>query len=250
MNVNFYNFTKKPNSTKRPTGNGTIYQCTLIEETTSIISPTLKLKLPSGESFINKNYCYIADFERYYFVTDVSYNLGLWLISLNCDVLATAKTIIGNSTQYVTRSSALFDGEIIDTAYPTKTEQDYEQFTSDYGSIWGSTDPCFIVGIIGGLDFATRPSNAILYNYNGSVIYYVLNHDQLYQFILTLLSRIDLYGVTNSEMSQALQKQLLNPIQYVHSIKCVPFTPSVNPTEANTVFVGFTQLNIQDYPLP
>lgn len=248
MNVNFYNFSKRPNSTKRPTGNGTIYQCTLIEENTSIISPTLKLKLPTGESFINKNYCYIADFERYYFVSDVSYNLGVWFISLNCDVLATAKNIIGASTQYVMRSSSLFDGDIIDTAYPTKTEQEYEQFTSDYGSIWGTTDPCFIVGIIGGMDLS--PSSAVMYNYNGSVIYYVLTHDQLYQFILTLLSRIDLYSVSNSEMSQALQKQLLNPIQYIHSIKCVPFTPSTSLTETSFIYVGFTKMNIQDIILP
>lgn len=248
MNVNFYSFSKRPNSTKRPTGNGTVYSCTLIDGT-SILTPVLGLKLPSGETFINKNYCYISAFERYYYVTDIAYDLGVWKLSLAVDVLATAKIVIGNSTQYVMRSASDYDGEIIDTAYPTKTEQDYELITSDYGSIWGSTDPYFIVGIIGGMGI--QSDQVVGGAYNGSVVYYGLTHDQLYQLMYTLLDSDDLfntYNIPTSEISLPLQKQLINPIQYIHSIKCVPFTPSFNPNySAVGFYCGFNYVQIKEF---
>lgn len=243
MVINLYSFSKKPNSTKRPTGTGVEYHVCMIENT-SIIKPQFSLKLPQNETFINKNYAYIPYFERYYFIDDISWDNGLWILSMTCDVLATAKTIIGNSTQYVVRSASQYDGNVIDTEYPTKTNQEYECIKANvtiYGTI---VTPWFIIGIIGGAN--PEDDTIVSQMYNGSVVYYGCTQAQLYELVYSLLGSVNLYGIGASEISEALQKQLINPIQYVHSIKCVPFTPNfIQNKYANGFYCGFNYMDIK-----
>lgn len=243
MLVNLYSFSKKTNSTKRPTGTGTEYHVQL-NETSSIMNPILSLKLPQNETFIDKNYAYIPYFNRYYFINEVTYDLGLWVLSLTCDVLATAKLEIGNSTQYIMRSASEYDGDIIDTAYPVKTEQEHEVVSSG-ANLWGNSEPCFIVSMIGGSPLINPPSE-ILRNYNGSVIHYVCTHAELYRLTRSLLSNVNLFQIPTSEMSQPLQKQLINPIQYIHSIRCIPFTPETEDSDVDHIVCGFDYLNLEE----
>lgn len=240
MVVDLYNFSKRPNSTKLPNTTPTEYHVCMID-TTSIINPKFSLKLPQNETFIDKNYAYVPYFNRYYFITDISYDLGTWILSMKCDVLASAKSIIGASTQYVARSASEYDGDVIDTAYPAKTEQDYELVSSSV-NLWGNSDPCFIVSMIGGSPLVNAPARLIR-NYDGSVVHYVCSHEDLYRLTRTLLSDVDMFNIPQSEMSQALQKQLINPIQYIHSIRCLPFTPETEVEAEDNIICGF------DYPV-
>ena len=64
ITVTLYSFTKRENSTKRPSTGGTDFSCTLIEDT-SLMNPTFKLSIANNP--IGKNYVYVADFNRYYF---------------------------------------------------------------------------------------------------------------------------------------------------------------------------------------
>ncbi len=115
INITFYNFSKKPNSTKRPTG-GTSVAC-LIKSSSSIINPVIQVKTdPTGY-----NYCYIAAFTRYYFINDIVFDNGIWLVYCSVDVLATYKTEIGNTDQYILRSSARKNTNIVDNLYPLTT---------------------------------------------------------------------------------------------------------------------------------
>lgn len=243
MVVELYNFSKRPNSTKLPTGTPVTYHVNMID-TTSIINPKFSLKLPQNETFINKNYAYIPYFGRYYFITDISYDLGLWIISMKCDVLATAKAQIGASMQYVIRSASQFDGHVIDKEYPTKTNQTYELVKADrtiYGTI---VTPWFIIGIIGGAN--PEDDSVVSQMYNGSVVYYGCTQAQLYELVYNLLGSVNLYNIPSSEISEPLQKQLINPIQYVHSIKCVPFTPNfIQDKFANGFYCGFNYVDIK-----
>lgn len=239
INITFYNFSKKINSTAQPSSGGTTFSCELIENT-SILSPAIRLNLTdvSGFTPIGKNYCYLPTFERYYFVTDWTYELGTWVASLAVDTLATAKSIIGASTQYVQRSSYTYDGNIVDSAYPTKTNYDVIKCLAErdetYGvpkTIFGAKPtPCFIVGIIGGIDSNVFPvvleSQDRRTVFNGSVVYYVLRPAQMRQLYDMLMRDINMYAIPTSEISQALQKQLINPLQYIHSVKMLPCTPT------------------------
>ena len=110
MNVQFYNFSKRRNSTKQPTGTGTVIDCKL-KEGTSIKNPKLAIQ---GRTF-TYNYAYIPDFERYYFVNDViseSYDLTTYV--LEEDSLASNKAAIGNTVARVEYASTGYDEDLID----------------------------------------------------------------------------------------------------------------------------------------
>ena len=94
------NFTKRKNSTKRPTGTGTSATVTL-KETTSVEHPTFVLA--SNDFTIN----YVQAFGHYYFVDDIkSVRNGLIEVSCSMDVLATFKTEIGSYTAFIERSAS------------------------------------------------------------------------------------------------------------------------------------------------
>jgi len=262
INITIYNFAKKINSTARPSSGGQLFSCELIENT-SIISPMIRLNLSAGGfSPVNKNYAYISTFNRYYFITDWTYELGTWVASLAIDVLATSRTEIGVSTQYILRSSHSFDGDVVDTAYPTKANFDVVKCLAEkdetYGvprTIFGAKPlPCYIVGIIGGIDaniFPIVPDDPSQGAYetrtvfNGSVIYYVLRPAQMRQLYEMLMDDVNLYEVPESEISKALQKQLLNPLQYIHSVKMFPCTPtSVLSHQVAGIDLGFNTVDI------
>ena len=99
ININFYTFSKKENSTKRPTGAGTVLSCN-IKSRSSIVNPFIELKT-NPTAF---NYCYIPSFNRYYYISDITFDSGLWLVTCRIDVLATYKTEIGNTSMYILRS--------------------------------------------------------------------------------------------------------------------------------------------------
>ena len=78
--------------------------CTLIDDT-SIMQPTIIVGgFKKVSDFRDYNYCYISQFNRYYYISDiVACTNGYVKISLECDVLMSFKTDILNSTQLVTR---------------------------------------------------------------------------------------------------------------------------------------------------
>lgn len=248
MNVVFYSFTKKKESTKQPSASGTTYDCSLIEGT-SVLAPAIKILAPSGVDITSYNYAYIADFGRYYFVTDITYDITTFTVHLTVDVLASAKTEIGSSSHFVERCASEFDGTIVDALYPQKADPQLTivepaKINQVTPTIFGTPiSPSFIVGIIG----AIAPANASIVGncYNGSVVYFCLTQDQLGKLLTYLLDSVSLYQVPQAEMSDALQKQLLNPIQYIHSIKCVPFNPNVDQQYVATKFyLGFDYLDV------
>ena len=236
MIATFYTLDKKPNSTKTITNETGVNFDVTLHETTDIINPILKLKC-SFSQIKDKNYVYIPTFSRFYFISDITWDLGLWLVSLKEDVLASNKTTIGASTQYVVRSASQFDGSIIDSKYTTKTGVQY----SSYGAIGNktlfgnTTDPWYIVGLIGGvvnIDPIIRPIV-----YNGSVVYYAMQKTQ-FQYLMEILLDTANFFIPTSEISDNLQKQLINPLQYIHSIRLVPFQPEV-AARALYVNLGF-----------
>lgn len=97
-----YHFSKRKNSTKRPTGQGTEVPC-LLKSATTFQNPTFILQRPMNE-MLQFNYAKWAD--HYYFVdSTTSINAGQTEISCTEDVLATYKNEIGNYTCFIERSS-------------------------------------------------------------------------------------------------------------------------------------------------
>lgn len=65
-----------------------------LRDATNIINPVILIEL---NEIGNYNYCYIPDFNRYYFITDITViRTGLFAISLMVDVLESFQTSIKN----------------------------------------------------------------------------------------------------------------------------------------------------------
>lgn len=98
VEITFYNFTKRRNSTKRPPADltGTTLECTL-KNAVTIDSPVWLIQWDERPTW---NYC--VAFGQYYWITEiVSVRDKIWQISCEIDVLATAKTEIGATSAFI-----------------------------------------------------------------------------------------------------------------------------------------------------
>ena len=120
MTITTYSsFAKKRNSTKQPTG-GTSHTA-LLKEPCSIENPAFKLRTSDN------NITYVSAFGHYYFVDD-AIRISNEDIELHCscDALASHKSEITASNQYVARceTSTYWNTKLIDESYPLATDPD------------------------------------------------------------------------------------------------------------------------------
>lgn len=229
--INFYTFSKNENSTRRISGDGLELECVFVEPC-DIIRPRIALAHKNPTEY---NYMRIATFNRYYFIDNWSWSGGRWVASCHVDVLASWKTYIGNSRQYVVRSASSFDGNIMDTLYPTKSDFTfgYSVGTEMQGVEFKSRleDGTFIVGIIN-----SDPSAV------GCVSYYAFTNAEFRALCSFLMGDISWAYSGITEISKELTKTLFNPFQYVASCMWFPFTIYGRPT---TLTYGYwnTDLN-------
>lgn len=234
IDVNFYTFDKKPNSTKRPTEAAVTYKCNLIEPT-SFTSPDIALTVEAKPTAYN--YAYIPEFSRYYFITDWAYSAGLWRAGLSVDVMASYKNYIGEQKQYVLRSAARSDGNIADTMYPTKSsptiiseaytdEETGNNFTSKF------SEGTYVVGII------NSDSNAV-----GCVSYYVFNNSQFRAFCEALMGSSSWVYNGIEEIGEELTRALFNPFQYVASCIWLPIKHVGTSGRVDSIKYGWWTLN-------
>ena len=232
MNVEFFNFSKKRNSTKQPTsGSGTTYSNVQLKDDTSIYSPVIQIRaasmpVPTVAPVNTFTYCYISKFNRYYFVADWIYTAGIWEAHLDLDVLASHKTEIGSTSAYIERSSSNSNGSVIDNLYPANTNFDiqYASLAFAYLNI-APSGGTYVVGII----------NSVA-NTAGAITYYAMNQTQL-QSLLSYMFGNDIWNTSGiTEVSQGLFKSMFNPMQYIVSCMWFPF-PLDTFASGNTVTV-------------
>ena len=235
IKVQFYKFNKNPNSTKRPGEPNITYNCLLIEPT-SIINPDIALTDATAPH--QYNYAYIPEFSRYYFVNDWNYSGGRWLASLNVDVLASFKYEIGASRQYILRSAAEFNGNIIDNLYPAENSPDIVQVYNSAPNPWQERGNPFVSDLPNGI-FVVGIINSDV-NAIGAVSYYKFTNQQFRNFCNALMQNADWAFSGIEEISTELFKSLFNPFQYVASCMWFPFPSVVFPgTEVSEIPYGW-----------
>ena len=203
MNVTLFQFSKRENSTARPTGGDT--KNGNLRENCSVLSPSISFQIGNPSAY---NYAYIPTFGRYYFIRDWTYNGGLWVAEMECDALASWRNQIGASTQYVLRSSAVSDGTIKDTLYPAKSNV---QFSAQGVWLWPQNETTYVVACIGG-------------GTNGALTYYALTADSfasLSQYLFDINNFADNIG--DAWTPELLETQF-NPFQYIASVTIFPFS--------------------------
>ena len=231
ISVTLYKNPKKVNSTKLPVaGTGTLGTTCQLKDVTGLFTPSLIFSVDlftDGQGNIKNpmeyNYAYIQDFGRYYFVRSWSWILGRWEAALEIDVLASFRSAIGNTSAYVLRSAAAWDPDVIDTKYPVKAadaKNPYQTKTySSYGnSPWNTNiydanvqEGCFVISVV------NNDSGAI-----GGVSHYALAARVMAELMNKLYSSPSWMNITDGNISQDLQKMLINPMQYITSAAWLP----------------------------
>ena len=229
MKVIFYReFNKERESTKvPPPDTPEIVMTGTLKERTDIIAPTIKIELTQASPQFAYNYCYIPQFERYYFVNNYVYEPPFWEINLTCDVLASHRRYIGLTMAYVARSASEWDGTIVDTMYPANSDPvtyvdiptSKNPFTSD------AQKGTYVLGVINGEN--TNGASV------GAVTYYVMPASTMAAIKNLLMGNPAWLGVSGDELSEGLVKGLIDPYQYV--VSCVWFPFSVNTALFPTV---------------
>lgn len=225
----FYNAAKKENSTLRPSGGTTID--VKLKDGTNLISPVFILSYGRTPTWTE------VFFEgRYYFVNSIeSVRNDLWAISCRVDALATYKDVIGAQTLYVVRSSARFDGAIVDQNYPVKTGIDLQTTnTASFYDAFNFTGGTYVVGIIN----SERTGAPV-----GAVSYYAFTQQTFRNFLNVLMGNIANYGVDATEVSENLQKMLFNPFQYIASCIWFPFDISSFQGSDADIYYGWWKLS-------
>lgn len=89
----------------------------------SLLNPSMVLE--KDMNIYTSNYCYIADFNRYYFIKNITFlNGGLMKVELEIDVLMSYKNDIYNSTAFIERSEKNGNVYLNDSFLPILTERD------------------------------------------------------------------------------------------------------------------------------
>jgi len=228
MVVQLTTTSKRENSTAIPSMSYST-QCRL-KAPSSIMTPVLMFDRENLDH--EYNYIYIPDFNRYYWVTDVVYAGALIEYRCRIDVLASYKTTIGNSTQYVLRSASLFNGDIVDNMYPLTTQVRYG-FTNlsaaSYWYEWGQGRGWWSVGIAG----------------NDGIRYYAMNWIAFTNFMRFILSDNFVTAILHSYVLEELYPQLkmtVDPLQYITSVVWLPFL--ADGTTVTSLSVGNVTVEI------
>lgn len=208
MQATFYQFAKRTNSTKRPSGG--LEKVINLKDPCNIINPEIKIATEGDPT--RYNYCYMPTFNRYYWVKNWTYAAGLWTASLTVDTLASYREQIGNSTEYVTRASAQYDGTISDGLYPATAK--VQSVTNAFQGGFAETisGGFFVIGLI------AKAPNSI-----GAVTYVVMTPTNAKKLSAKLLTDVSYLSIDNSEISDNLTKVLFNPYQYIVSCNYFPF---------------------------
>lgn len=273
MQVKFWKFTKKENSTKQPSGAAAAtFNCRL-KDPCSVIDPVITVSV-GPLTWPDYNYAYISDFHRYYFVDDIVAVGALFEMHLRCDLLATYKSDIGNASLYVLRSASQYDGNLIDEYYPI-TAQITKQYAETI-SPWINLNQenidlssgCFVLGIISDDPGATNAKY-------GSITYRAFDRANLVSLVDYLLGNNAIADGVNgfqaSDCSIALQKAIVDPLSFIKSAIWIPIsyssisvatedsdTPiwtftasgvkSKLVTKSNPYFMGTVNMNLTKHP--
>jgi hypothetical protein len=213
-----YHFSKRKNSTKRPTGQGTEVPC-LLKSATTFQNPTFILQKPMND-MLQFNYAKWAD--HYYFIdSTTSINAGQTEISCTEDVLATYKNEISNYTCFIERSSnqtTLANDTMYiptnDWVLSTRNVRHKEKImTSTYSQQ-------YIIRVVSRTGVAS----------------YYINGDQLNNLLDYMYTESNFTDV----ITDAITKLMFDPFKYIVDLKWIPFVDSAfNNSNDEAIQLGF-----------
>ena len=253
MIVSFYKMDKRLNSTKLPASAPFVeYTNVILKSPSSVVNPTIAIveKGVGVASPIGCNYAHIADYGRYYWVRNWTFQDHQWIAALEVDPLATYKTQIGGSTKYVLRSASESDPEVMDTLYPAKTEvvdSISKPFIVSDWSMFGTSEN-YVMTVIGKGN--TAGTNAI-------VAQYLLSAGSVQTVIDNMLDAVEAQfnGAQANDIGDSIKNLLLLPSrfttdlsQYVVSLMWFPWSYPTGGSLRN-IYLGMYPVLANSQPI-
>ena len=246
MIITLYNQTKAHNSTERITTDGQDINGVLKDES-SIVNPVVKMRQSSISNNITQySYAYIPEFGRYYFVTDKRFIDGLWELHMHCDVLATWRSQIGSSSQYIMRSGVAGD---VDDSMRKPGLEPIVNTSMIFNKLFDDSVATQTPGVndIGNgvyiVTMAGAPDNASGSFVNNSYLLTKTEFDQLREELST--SAFTGIDPSLDDITDNVAKVLINPFQYVINCYYLPISASrlgISGTSAHIRY-GWYRLN-------
>ena len=229
MNISayFYTFSKRKNSTKTPTDEGTEYTIAL-KESTSILTPTIEIQA-ADQTFMLFNYVHIPWLGRYYFIRDIrAIAKYTYEADLSCDVLASWISQVMGQSVFAMMSSYAYEDQLDDDRVAPTSDINHESSEGAFDIVSGGasdlTIPCY--------QFLSIANNAGLLN--GIDIFFGLN----------LVSNY-LQKCADQNWAQAFGQQIsgVNPFDAVNGAWWSPLIPQ------NCHSIGSNSGMIYDIPI-
>lgn len=240
LTIKLFQFSKKLNSTAVPTGTtpSVNYADAYILDQTDIVNPSIRfMYVPGSTNPTSYNYAQISEFSRYYFIDSWRWTNDGWIADMTVDALASFKSAIGSSTQYILRSSYSYDGDIIDTFYPTATDVTFDKIEPSYPWLNAVDAGCYIVGVV-------SPDPQF-----GAISYYVLTSSSLAVLCDYLTDQTKTITAANgfdlTDASLSLQNSVVDAFQYIKSCIYVPLSYASITGDTN-----FSSLKIWCFNIP
>ena len=239
----FSNFSKRKNSTLRPTASPSTINC-LLKDNCSILNPVLEIR-GSGSTFspvgpgTNYNYCKIDKFGRFYYVDDWEYTNSMWICRLKVDTLATYKTNIGGSTHYILRSAYAKDINIVDTLYPPLSWQPNNYIDSaDFQFARSFAQGTYVLGVANG-----SPNC-------GAISYYTVSSVNMANLLAYMIPQAsDLWSSGFTGMTDTLYRSIYGAFDYIKSCKWFPIS-SLGGGGATSEYIKFGNYTSNVYGEP
>lgn len=220
-------FSKPQNSTKQPTGTPAYYDVKMKRDT-SLLNPVFII---DGVN-LAATYCRLNG--RYYFIDDIVLQNGsIYELHCHVDSLATWKSTIGSSTQYVLRSSYASDGSIVDGFYPTKKSPRLKEVSATTTLPWATSldNGWYVVGTICG-------DNALSGIKQGVVKYWAMSPTAFDSFAQSVFTDANWSSFTTQD------RYTFNPIQYISSIQWFPFEPPHYSNGVTGIKLGWERIPV------
>lgn len=204
MLLKTWNFSKRINSTKQPTGASRDYTVYL-KENTSIERPVFILG-----TGIDAGISYCQAMGNYYFIDDIVH-ITAEQVELHCslDVLATHKTEIGAYTCYVERAASSYNNMIRDTMISASQKIIAESTAITQLSASISSSGVYVIGVVGGYGSNT-----------GGISTYVVDAAELEDALDFMFTD----GTFPDILTDSVVKSFFNPFQYIVFLRWYPFT--------------------------
>ena len=215
--VNFYNFSKRRNSTATPPGSGTQVSV-LLKDNTSLYNPVFEL---SGSNY--PSYTYASWQGLYYYVTDiVSTGNNLYEVNCELDAMGSAAGDILSMTAFVNRSASAYELYLKDVEVRAKQRVIRTAIEQTTLGLFDGVG-CYILRVIGSNADAT------------GIATYALTEAELN----VLLNFMFDDGNFTDVLSDTVIKSIFNPFQYIVSLRYTPIAKSIFDGWGTTGKVNF-----------